>query len=281
MPELNRITPHILTATDFSDESRRAFYHALSLAVGQQARMTLLHIGPESRKEIPWDKYPGVRDTLAKWQLLEDNAPRNAVSAKLGLGIKKMAMRDEDAYNGLVDYLRKHPTDLLVMSTEARRGWARMKRSSVAQAVAYTTRSRALLLPRGSSDLIDRADGKRQLHKALFVYDHEPDPRPALTWLNSWLPVFGDQVNIHLLYIGDEEDAPEIALPNHPGLKWTCEARDGKPLSVILDYAAEMDTQLIIMQNQRNRGILSRLRGTLCEQVVRRAKRPILLMPEL
>lgn len=281
MPELNRIKPHILTATDFSDQSKRAFYHALSLAVARQARMTLLHIGPESRKEVPWDKYPGVRDTLAEWQLLGDNAPRNDVSAKLGLGVKKMAMRDEDPYNGLVDYLRKHPTDLLVMSTEARRGWARMKRSSVAQAVAYTTRSRALLLPRGSTDLIERADGKRRLRKALFVYDHEPDPRPALTWLNDWLPVFGEQVEVHLLYIGEDEDTPELALPNHPGLSWVSETREGQPVKVILDYAAEIDAQLVIMQNQRNRGFFSRLRGTLCEQVLRRAKRPMLLMPEI
>lgn len=281
MSELNRITPHILTATDFSKQSKRAFYHALSIAVAQQARLTLLHIGPESRKEVPWDKYPGVRDTLVEWELLPTEAARTDVSDKLGLGVKKMAMRDEDAYNGMVDYLRKHPTDLLVMATEARRGLSRLKRSSVAQAVAFSTHSRALLLPSGADNLVDRESGGRSLSKAMFVYDHEPDPRPALTWLNSWLPVLGKQVEIHMLYIGDEDDAPDIALPRHPQLKWTRVAREGQPLQTVLEYADELNAGLIVMMNQRNRGFLARLHGTLSEQVLRRAKRPMLLMPEL
>ena len=133
-----RITPHILTATDFGKQSKRAFYHALAFSVKQQARMTLLHIGPESRKEVPWDKYPGVRDTLVEWKMLAADAERTAVADKLGLSVKKMAMRDENAYNGMVDYIRKHPTDLLIMATEARRGLARLRRSSVAQGVAST-----------------------------------------------------------------------------------------------------------------------------------------------
>lgn len=282
MQSVSRITPRILSATDFSEESERAFYHALALAVAQQARLTLLHIGPESRKEVPWGNYPGVRNTLVSWGMLEGDAPREDVSERIGLNVKKMAMRDEDPYNGMVDYLRMHPTDLLVMATAGRRGLARLSRASVAEGVAFTTHSHALLLPNGANGLIDGSTGKRTLHKALFVCDHEPDPRSALPWLAEWLPVLGDgDIEVHLLYVGEERDAPEIALPEHPQLEWKRVARKGRSADIVLEYADEFDPQLLIMMNQRRRTMLRRLRGSVSSQVLRRAHRPTLLMPEL
>jgi len=279
--EINRITPRILVGTDFLPESRRAFYHALAYAVVQEARLTLLHIGPESRKEVPWDRYPGIRDTLVEWGLLGQESERTDVQDKLGLGVKKMAMRDEDPYNGMVDYLRKHPTDLLIMATEARRGVQRLRRSSVAEGVAYASHSHALLLPHGSDDLVDRDTGRRKLRKALFVYDYEPDPRSALTWLHNWLPELGeDEMEVHLLYIGEEEDAPEIFLPKTPRVTWRPLALDGPELETILDYAGQFDPDLLIMNNLRgHRGLLGRLHGSLNEQVLRRTGKPMLLMP--
>jgi len=278
--DIHLLTPHILIATDFGDLSQRAFYHALALAVAQKGRMTLLHIGPEGRKEVPWEQYPGVRETLTEWQMLEENAARGDVSAKLGLSVKKMAMRDEDPYNGMVDYLRKHPTDLLVMATEARRGFARLRRSSVAQGVSYTTHSRALLLPAAANDLIDPKTGQRKLKKVVFVYDHEPDPRPALNWLNDWLPIFSDgAIEADLLYVGEEEDAPEIAIPKNPLVRWQRVARPGPMLDAILEHADDSGADLIAMMNQRSRGLFGRLQGSLDEQVLRRAGKPMLLLP--
>jgi len=276
-----RLAPHILTTTDFGPHSERAFFHALAIAVAQQAHMTLLHIGPESRKEVPWDQYPGVRETLNQWKLLDKGAERTDVAKALGLSVKKFAMRDEDPYNGTLDYLRKHPTDLLVMATEARHGLARLRQSSVAQAIAYATNSHALLLPAAASNLIDPGSGLRKLRKALFVYDHEPDPRPELPWLSDWLPKFSEgEIEVHLLYVGEENEAPDVVLPDQPGLTWKRVAREGVPLKTITGYASECDADLIVMVNQRTRGLLGRIRGSLNEQVLRRAGKPMLLLPQ-
>lgn len=283
MQDINRISPRILTATDFSTESKNAFYHALSLSVAQRARLTLLHIGPESRKEVPWDKYPGVRDTLVEWKLLTAEAPRSDVNDQLGVGVKKMAMRDEDAYNGLVDYLRKHPSDLLVMATQVRRGLARLGRGSVAGAVAYASHSHALLLPHDAEPLVNNDSGERNLKRALFVYDHEPDPRSAFSWLNEWLPSFSkEKIEVHGLYIGDEDEAPEVVFPKHPQLDWKPVVRQGQRISVIKEYVDEFDPQLIAVMNRSSRGFLKRLRGgSLPEKIMGATQRPMLLMPKL
>jgi hypothetical protein len=84
-----RIAPHIFCAIDFGEQGERAFFHALALAVAQNPHLTLLHIGPENRKEVPWEKYPGVRETLSRWRLLDDDASRADVSTKPGLSVKK------------------------------------------------------------------------------------------------------------------------------------------------------------------------------------------------
>ena len=118
MQETQQITPRILVTTDFSPESELAFYHALAFAVARKARLTLLHTGPESRDTVPWGAFPGVRETLAAWGLLAEDAPRSAVSDSLHVGVAKMAIRDDDPRQGITDYLRKHPTDLLIMARE-------------------------------------------------------------------------------------------------------------------------------------------------------------------
>ena len=69
MQETRQITPRITVTTDFSLESERAFFHALAFAVTKQARLTLLHTGSESRNSVPWERFPGVRETLAGWGL--------------------------------------------------------------------------------------------------------------------------------------------------------------------------------------------------------------------
>jgi nucleotide-binding universal stress UspA family protein len=281
--ESSRITPRILIGTDFTTESRRAFYHALALAAAHQARLTLLHIGPESRTEVPWDRYPGIRETLIEWGMLSPDSEREEVQDRLGLNVKKMAMRDEDPYNGMVDYLRKHPTDLLIMATEARRGLQRLRRASVAEGVAYASHCHALLLPHGSADLIDRDSGQRRVSKALFVYDHEPDPIAALNWLHNWLPQFSEgDIEAHLLHVGLEEEAPEVVPPNTPGVKWVKRTQEGPELETVLAYVDDFQPDLLIMGNQRSgRGIAGRIRGSLNEQVLRRSGKPMLLMPVL
>ena len=56
----------------------------------------------------------------------------------------------------------------------------------------------------------------------------------------------------------------------------------GAELETILAYVDDFQPDLLIMGNQRSgRGIAGRIRGSLNEQVLRRAGKPMLLMPAL
>lgn len=282
MQETQQITPRILVTTDFSPESEHAFFHALAFAVNRQARLTLLHTGPESRDTVPWDAFPGVRETLAAWGLLAQDAPRSAVSDSLHVGVAKMAIRDDDPRQGITDYLRKHPTDLLIMATEGRTGIARLINSSVAETVTQNTRSHTLMLPKHGRGLVDPSTGESRLSRVVCALDPDRDPRPALAYLRQWLPAFGaTEIEVLMLQTCAAEQAVELLLPQTARLRWRSEARPGEPVASIVGAAVEMDAQLVVMNTRGPLGPRARMRGSRTDKVLRELHLPLLSIPAL
>ncbi len=279
MYEVGQITPRILVTTDFSTQSERAFYHGLAFAVSYQARLTLLHTGPESRDAVPWDRFPGVRETLAEWGLIPEGAPRTAVAQTLNVEVAKMAMRDLSPRLGITDYLRKHPTDLLVMASEGRTGLARLFNPSVADHVSHLTKSHTLMLPKGHHGFVDPQTGGSQLRRVLCALDPGQDWRPALSYLKEWLPILagGNEAEVVLLDTEDSNSAP--LLPQRPGIQWRHETYEGELLAGIGNAARALDASLIVIFSRDRLGPLRRLSGSRTDQLLRSPGLPILAVP--
>jgi len=278
-----QITPRILVTTDFSIESERAFYHALAFAVKNRARLTLLHTGPETRESVPWGRFPGVRETLAAWGLLPGDAPRAAVAETLGLGVTKMAMRDDDPRLGITDYLRRRPTDLLVMATEGRRGLARLLNPSVADTVTQLTRSHTLMLPKHAQGFIDPASGQSSLRRVLCALDPHKDPRPAMAYLKTWLPVMAGDGGVEVVMLLTDEwaDAAPPLMPQAQGQHWRQETRGGDPLEALVSAAADLEAGLVAISARGPVGLGARLRGTRTDKILLQLGLPLLSIPAL
>ncbi|MGB5761348.1 MAG: universal stress protein [Sedimenticolaceae bacterium] len=282
MQDPQRITPKILVTTDFSPESEHAFYHALAFTVAKQARLTLLHAGSESHRSVPWDRFPGVRATLARWGLLPEDAPRSSVSELLNIDVTKMAVRDTDPRQGITDYLRKSPTDLLVMATEGRTGAARLFNPSVAETVSDLTNSHTLMLPKQARGFVDPETGQTRLNRVLCALDTRQDPKPVLNYLQQWLPALGgNDMDILVLHTCDPGLAPEFHLPQAAGQRWRQEARKGKPPGLILEAARDFRAELVVMTTRGRLGLFARLRGSPADRVMRELHVPLLSIPSL
>ncbi len=280
MAELQPITPRILVTTDFSEDSLLAFHHALAVAVAKRARLTLLHTGSESRDDVPWERFPGVRETLTNWGLLEKDAPRSAVSTQLGVDVAKMAMRDDDPRQGIADYLRRHPVDLLIMATQGRSGMARVFRPSVAETVAYRTRSHALLLPDQASGFVDGESGVATLQRILCILDPYQDPRRAFAFLRSWLPAFGGVLaEVTVVDTGNGDVFDERQMPQIDGQTWTLRRQLGRVADVANELADELAYDLIVITGQGRLGVRARLAGSNTERILRGTRLPVLIMP--
>jgi nucleotide-binding universal stress UspA family protein len=273
MKETQRIAPRILVPTDFSTASERAFFCALALTVARQARLTMLHTGRENRDAIPWEQFPGIRDTLTQWQRLPAGAPRTAVAETLNVGVAKMGMRESDPRRGIAEYLRRHPADLLVMATAGRRGLARrLLGPSVAETVCHVTRTHSLMLPKRGLDLIDPATGRGSLKRILYVVAPQRDPRADLVFIGRWLPPLSDGgLRVALLQPEDADDSATYGLPQIPGLQWGWERSEGEGSAAIIAAAKATGAELVVLP--------TRLRSRDTEEILHALRLPLLVIP--
>src|SRR5436190_10960529 len=104
----------VLHPTDFSEGSLVAFHHALKAALLAKSKLTLLNVAEDG----DWDSadFPGVRQTLERWQLLPQGSPKSAVS-ELGIRARKIIAEMDNPAKAVLDYLQHHRVDLIVLAT--------------------------------------------------------------------------------------------------------------------------------------------------------------------
>lgn len=266
---------HIVCTTDFTPDSERSFYHALALALAKRARLTLLHVGTESREQVPWQRFPSVRETLQRWRLIQSPQPREAVTEMIE--VRKKAMRDEEPVQGILDFIDVHRVDLLVMIAHQIQGWGPLRKTPTALRVLRAAASDLLLLPDDGPDVLDRESGQFHLRHILLPVCGNRDIRGAISSIGALLhKVAGDGLSVTLLETGNGKRRTDHPLPANPGIDWQVVQRPGKPLEIILEEADRIDADLIVMPATRGTRLFDRWNGTRPEQVLSRVRRPLL-----
>ena len=269
----------ILHPTDFSHGSQIAFAHALRLAVAAQGSLSILHVDKE-RRPPNWSKYPSVRDQLAVWGMLPEEASRTDV-VHLGVSISKASVGGETPADGVLQYLEKHPADLIVMATHQRHGIDRWLHETVAGKVNSRTDGATLFIPFGITGFVDEASGKCSLRRILLPVDDLPDPQPAIEIVCDLVRTLCDDVcEVDLLYVGDPANQHALPLPNEQKIRWKWLSRVGGVVEVILQVAEEEKADLIVMTTSGRHGFLDALRGSTTEQVLEHARCPIMAVHE-
>ena len=267
--------------SDFSEASMNAFAHALALALIRQTQFTILHSGRDFLGEDEWTKFPPVRKTLERWGLLEPGSPRSAVFEELQVRIRKVNLRSLTPLGASLDYLEKHPTDLIVLATEGRDGLPRLLRPSAAERLARRSETSTLFVPNSARGFVSFEDGSINFRRVLVPVDRRPDPAAPIVYATRGASVFGcgDPAQILLLHVGDESEAPRVSVPASDSYSVKSLQRSGEVVDEIIRVAEEYEVDLIAMATQGRDGILDALRGTVTEQVLRRSPCPLLAVP--
>jgi len=232
----------VLHPTDFSDSSDNAFRHALALSVRRESMLTLLHVVSDASDLHSWNEFPAVRQTLERWGLLEADADRSAVTTELGVDVEKLNLRNRDVLSAVLDYIQHHSTDLIVLSTDGRKGLPRWIRGSVAEKLARTSRTMTLFVPREARGFVDDATGALNLRRILVPVDHRPDSRAALAYASRVARHSNTgPVEVSLLHVGPAEAFPSTETPEVPGCQWARIQREGDVLPAIIESADELD----------------------------------------
>jgi nucleotide-binding universal stress UspA family protein len=264
----------IFHPSDFSETSEVAFAHALAIALLRKCDLSSLHAGRGDLGD--WSRFPRVRKTLERWQVLPPGSPRSAVFEKLGVRIKKVSTQGNPVQASL-EHIDKQKPDLVVLATRGRHGLPLWLKPSIAEAIARRTDAMTLFVPDGCRGIVS-IDGVIHLHRILLPVDHQPNAQEAAIRAVRAAETLGDDVvEVVTLHVNDG-DFPRFERPPSQACAWKETRSEGDVAAAILN-AAQEEVDLIIMATEGRRGIVDALRGSVTDRVVRGAPCPVLAVP--
>jgi nucleotide-binding universal stress UspA family protein len=276
-PNATPILESILHPTDFSEASRTAFYHALKAALLARSALALMHVSPSM--DADWSDFPGVRETLERWGLLPPGSPRAAVPM-LGIDVTKVLLGNRDPVTAVLDYLDKHPADMIVLAAHQREGRMRWLNQSLAEPIARQAGQMTLFLPGDKPGFVSADDGSVSLQRMLIPIAASPRAQPAVAAAVRLARRMSLPSGVFtLLHVGAEGAMPAVQCPEVPGWEWRRVTRPGHVIEVILETASAERADLIVMATDGRNGFLDALRGSHSERVLRQAGVPLLTVP--
>lgn len=256
---------HVFHPTDLSPEDHGAFVHAVKLAHAVGGSLTLFHVEEEDERS---DHFPHVRDLIQHWK----TSPHGE------LNVKKVKHAEDSPVLAIAEYLERHGTDLIVLSSHQKHGLARFVEGEVAQPVARMTHELTLFVPVSYPGFVNSRSGEVVLRQILVPVDTTPPPARVVELLPKLLMQLGlKECVITFLHVG-EHLAP-VEAPGFSGWRTDFRVKQGPVVETILKTAHELQAGLIVMATEGRHGFLDALRGSTTEQVLRRAECPVLAVP--
>lgn len=266
----------IFHPTDFSSGSEPAFIHALKFAVRSNALLEILHVDrhPEN---VRWDDFPQVRETLSEWGLLPDWALPEDVG-RLGIGVHKHLLGGNAPVDVIVDHLRVHSPDLIVIATHHREGLDRWLHQDIAKRIARISHRDCLFVPHNTIGFVRRQDGFAQIRRIIIPIAEQPASQAAIAQAWDLIRVLQcAPIEATLLHVGNDDAVFDtLSIPDIEDWSWELVVEQGDPASQILKCSEERQADLIALTTEGRHGFLDALRGSTSEQVVRKASCPIL-----
>ena len=258
----------ILYPTDFSDASIVAFEHALRIAVGAKSKLHLLNVARPTASDDAPAPFPRTGATLTKWGLLKSGAPAGACGHNAKLRVAIAQVEGYKVSRQVAAYADRHVCDFIVMMTHARSGFSRWRHGSIASEIARRTHRPILYLRSESNGFVDSETGSVSLKRVLIPVDPGAKPLAARRLVEALSLALQRPVDMRLLSVGRRVDF---------GADWPrVETRSGPVVDVIVDYAKEIEADLIVMPTEGRRGLFDALTGSTTERVLIGADRPVL-----
>lgn len=266
----------IFHPSDFSEASEVAFAHALKIALLTRGTLNVLHV---SNAVGEWTDFPGVRQTLERWNLIPKGSPREAV-AGLGIAVRKVVASSDDPVQASLHYLDRYPADLVVLAVHQYDGVMQWLDKSVARPIAQGAGEMTLFIPHGVAGFVSRADGSVSLSRMLVPVTRQPRPQPAIEAAARLIRNFQlPQGTVTLLHAGAAGEMPALKIPEDTGWVWERKTVSGEAVQTIVETAAETAADLIVMTTEGPHGFLDALRGSTSERVLRKIRCPLASLP--
>src|SRR5262245_5546625 len=267
----------IVHPTDFSDLSGVAFAHALRIALAARSTLHLLHVSQHDTGGSL--AFPHARRLLTQWGLSDAEDSPWVISDKLGIEVHNTSIKWQEPVRGILDFLREHPCDLIVLATHGGDGLTHLLKGSVSETVSRQSVIPTLFVGPGSRGFVSQVNGDLRLRRALVPVDFSPAPGRAIAAVQRIGSLLaGADIDVDLIHVGRSAPPVHVEPPKSPTLPEVI-LRHGNVVQSIVDAAIEFEADLIGMPTAGHQGILDALRGSTTERVIRHAPCPVLAIP--
>jgi len=269
--------PLIVHPTDLSRTSEAAFFHALKLGLAAHAHLSIAHFHDYATQRAPTlSAFPHVRDTLVRWGLLPSGAPQRAVSDTLGLYLSKGEFRAMNPEAGLAHLLKDRNAEFMVLGTRGLTGLRQLFKRSFSEELARDARIPTLFVPEGVAGFVDAESGRARLDNLLIPVAEDPDPMAAIEVAIRLCKLLDQKARLHLLHVGGgRASEPRVA----GDVVFDQIVRQGPIVETIVQVADEVEADAVVMTTAGHKSFLDALRGSTTEEVLRKARRPLLAVP--
>ena len=293
----------ILVPTDFSECARVALAQALDLARQHGAEVHFLHV-MMAYEEDPYSLIYQVTDRhaiLQQQQELCQRSMQDILEAENtdGLEIVEHRLRAFSVAPKILECATEMEADLIVIGAHGRRGIRRLLLGSIAEEVVRTARCPVLTVREGAQDL------RMPPRKIVVPVDLSERGRSALEIARK---LAATNTRIDLVHVVEDPIVPLAYQPAHeqaerygfpqiaprveeaiaelaknsagPRVVSQIEVLEGRPAEAIVDYAESTGADLIVLTSHGFTGLDRLLLGSVCEEVVRLAGSPVLVLKD-
>ena len=270
----------IFLPSDFSGESEAAFEHALKIASECKACLEMMQVSTShASNDMNWDDFPSVRSVLERWRVIPEGSPRETI-VELGLDVSKIIASNPDPVKACLDYLEVTEVDLVVLSVQQREGMMRWLGKMVAEQISAGSKQTTLFIPVGRNGFVSQQSGAVALKNILIPVVKKPRPEASVEFVKTLIRSL-DLVtgSVTLLHVGPSDTMPFVQHPLSNGWTWNRIRLEGDRTETIVQFAKDLDANLIVMTTDGPDRFLDGLRGTTSERVLRKAHCPVAVIP--
>ena len=271
----------VLLPTDFQQPARRAFSYGIALTRLLGARMEILHVikTPSDRSGTPTDsRYLKSLKTSA----LHDLARLARIAKEAGAQAEPCLQYGvPDAC--ILQHANKAQVEVIVMGTEGRAGWDRLRLGSTAHTVFSQAPCPVLAVHGGLAGDVVRHLARVRLERLLVATDFSPCADQALQAVSVLARL--TQAKVCVVHVAGKDATKkdgqrklnvliEELRRQELAVEGVC--IPGEPIESILHQAAEWEADMVAVGTQGRRGLSRLVLGSVAEGVLRRAGCPVL-----
>jgi nucleotide-binding universal stress UspA family protein len=280
-PAAGRGHAYILLPTDFQPPARRAFMYGVKLATAWPARLEILHViktATDSPDAVPDSRYVRSLKTSALLNLgrLAREAKEEGAHAQplLRYGVPSVC---------ILDVVKQVHAEMIVIGTEGRTGWDRLRLGSTAQAIVREAPCPVLTLHGSLPGDVARHPARIRLQRLLVATDFSTFAGAALQAVCELAGKF--KAAVSLLHAAESSaDGPQaermlaqlVKNLRRQGIAAEGVCVAGDPVEMILAQAAAWQADLIAVGTRGRQGLSRVVMGSVAEALLKRAGCPVL-----